>query len=119
MKDSSVLTRELTILVSSNLNDVRKKSFHLFDNLDNIMKVMKTEFCLSPDAETRIWTSKIPDLNALRLLSDQDNSLEQEEILHGQYLVIEVKNQEETWPSDVGYYHKRSQYVSHGPENQE
>lgn len=45
--------------------------------------------------------------------------MEQEEILHGHYLVIEVKNQDETWPSDVGYYHKRSQYVSHGPENQE
>ena len=121
VKDSSVLTRELSILESSNLNDVRKKSFHLFDNLDNIMKVMKTEFCLSPDAETRTWTSKIPDLNALRLLSDQDNSLEKEEILHGHYLIIEVKNQDETWPKDVSY-HKRSQYVSHlshGPENQE
>ena len=82
------------------------------------MEVLKAEFCLSPGAETRIWKSKIPDLNALRLIFNQDNSLEQEEILHGHYLIIEVKNEDETWPKDVGY-HKRSQYVSHGPENQE
>ena len=118
MKDSSV---ELSILESSNLNDVRKKSFHLFNNLHYIMEVLKAEFCLSPGAVTRIWKSKIPDLNALRLIFNQDNSLEQEEILHGHYLIIEVKNQDETWPKDVSY-HKRSQYVSHlshGPENQE
>merc|ERR1719341_310330 len=82
------------------------------------MEVLKAEFCLSPGAETRIWKSKIPDLNAIRLIFNQDNSLEQEEILHGHYLIIEVKNEDETWPKDVGY-HKRSQYVSHGPENQE
>ena len=111
--------RELTILESSNLNNAIKKSLISSESLQNIVKVMKTEFRISPDAETRIWTSSIPDLKALRPLSNQENSLEQEGIFHGHYLIIEVKNEDGTWPNDVGY-HKRTQYVSqHGPENQE
>ena len=115
--DADVL-RELSILESSNLNYVGKKSFNPLDTLTKVVNVMKTEFCISPDAETRIWASSIPDLNALRPFSNQDNSLEQEDILHGHYLIIEVKNYDGTWPKDVGY-HKRSQNISHGPENQE
>ena len=117
---SDVGLRELSLLESSNLNLIRKKSFGKLDMLA-VLTVMKNEFSFPQDAEARLWTSSVPDPSSLRPVHDNFvRTLDEVGIYHGHFVIIEVKNEDGTWPTDVGYHRQRkSEKVSQGCENQE
>ena len=97
---------ELSLVESSNGEDVRKKRFRFSDTLRFLDNMMKAEFNINQDAEARIWRKGHFDPNSLTLLNDLDKTLEELWLLSGQQLIIEVKNDDGTWPKDVRY-HKR------------
>ncbi len=117
---SDVELRELSLLESSNLNLIRKKSFGKLDMLA-VLTVMKNEFSFPQDAEARLWTSSVPDPSTLRPVHGNFvRTLDEVGIYHGHFVIIEVKNEDGTWPTDVGYHRQRkSEKVSQGCENQE
>ena len=58
--------RELSLLESSNLNLITKKSFGKSTKLVTIIQSMKMEFNFPQDSDGRLWISNIPDPSSLR-----------------------------------------------------
>ena len=118
---SDVSLRELSLLESSNLNLVMKKSFGKSTKLVTIIQSMKIEFNFPQDTEARLWISSIPDPSSLRPVHGNFvRTLDEVGILQGYFVIIEVRNEDRTWPHDVGYHSQRKcQTVPQGCENQE
>ena len=107
---------ELFLLEASNKDIIKKKLFRKFDTLDKIVNELKAEFRVSPDEYTRIWVRSSLDWS---LISSYDfthfkKTLSELMILNGQHIIIEVKNEDGTWPRDVGY-HKRGDLHQYSP----
>ena len=109
---------ELSLVESSNGEDVRKKRFRFSDTLRFLDNMMKAEFNINQDAEARIWRKGHFDPNSLTLLNDLDKTLEDLWLLSGQQLIIEVKNDDGTWPKDVRYHKRERNPLPQGCENQ-
>ena len=98
------------LVEDSNHEEIKKKTFRGSDTLETIRKTMMTEFNIAANAETRLWISvnnssfiPFPFLAScwgkeLRSIKWRSNVRE---------MIIEVMNEEGTWPRDVGY-HRRS-----------
>jgi len=92
--------------------------------LKEVVSVMKEEFCVSSDAETRICFTARPVLGLspdtqLRpvTMSNEDKSLEQEGILNGGYcFYIIVKKEDGTWPKNVVSYKAWENHEYSSPE---
>ena len=117
---SDVGLRELSLLESSNLNFIRKKSVGNLDML-GMLTVMKREFSFPQDVDARLWTSHVQDPSTFRPVDCYLNqTLEKVGISHGHFVIIEVRNDDGTWPHAAGYHRQRKiENVSHGCENQE
>ena len=92
-----------------NLKDLRKRKFSIYDTLETIRKVMRTEFKIASDADTRLWLNDYWNQNNTRRgLRPMDNMEINVQTFHSlRYLgnrmmiIIEVKNKNGTWPRDV------------------
>lgn len=107
---------ELFLSEVSNKDDLKKKLFRKSDTLDRIVNELKAEFRVSQDEHIRIWVRSSLDWS---LISSYDftifeKTLEELVILNGQHIIIEVKNEDGTWPRDVGY-HKRGDLQQYSP----
>ena len=70
--------------------------------LETIQNVIKTEFNIAADAHTRLW-NKYSSF-AYEQLSRQDITVQDAGLISGQMIIIEVKNEDGTWPRSVGYH---------------
>ena len=112
--------RQLLLLLSSNVDDPHNMWLSSWTLMENIMALVKIEFNVSLDADTRLWSkaslSHGPD--SIRPVNLLDKTLEELRILNGHVLIIEVKNDDGTWPKDVGY-HKRNLELPQRCDNQQ
>ena len=116
--------RQLHLLQSSNGDDLRNKWFNKSASLKHILVSMETEFEVALGVESRIWSKDSPshEPDSLRPISHEmmpishfDKTLEELSIHNGHVLIIEVKNEDGTWPKDVGYHKRKGK----GCENQQ
>jgi len=87
---------EFQLAENSNLEETRKKKFSKSDTLEHIQSVMRTEFNISADSETRLWNKY--SSNTYEQLSRLDNTVQDAGLFSGQLIIIEVKNEDGTWP---------------------
>ena len=84
-----VYLTEIKIAEKGNPDDTRIKKFSKSDTLEQVVKVMKTEFNIASRSEIQIWFKN--EVNELEKLSclDLDNTVH--EFFDGMFLLIEVK----------------------------
>ena len=87
---------EINLAEYSNLEVTKKKKFSKSDTLENIQNVMRTEFSIASDADTRLWNKY--SSNTYEQLSRLDNTVQDAGLFSGQMIIIEVKNEDGTWP---------------------
>ena len=87
---------EFQVAESSNLKEIRKKKFSKSDTLETIQNLMRTEFNIAEDADTRLWNKY--SSNTYEQLSRLDNTVQDAGLFSGQMIIIEVKNEDGTWP---------------------
>ena len=87
---------EFQLAENSNLEETRKKKFSKSDTLEHIQSVMRTEFNIADDADTRLWNKY--SSNTYEQLSRLDNTVQDAGLFSGQLIIIEVKNEDGTWP---------------------
>ena len=102
-------TFELELVEDSNHEEIKKKTFILSDTMETIQKTMMTEFNIAADVETRLWITQNnssfgPFLADFWFCKKLQSFLWQ---LCVPMIIIEVMNEDGTWPRDVGY-HRRS-----------
>ena len=87
---------EFQLAENSNLEETKKKKFSKSDTLETIQNVMRTEFNIAADADTRLWNKY--SSNTYEQLSRLDNTVQDAGLFSGQMIIIEVKNEDGTWP---------------------
>ena len=87
---------EFQLAENSNLEETKKKKFSKSDTLETIQNVMRTEFSIGADADTRLWNKY--SSNTYEQLSRLDNTVQDAGLFSGQMIIIEVKNEDGTWP---------------------
>ena len=92
---------EFQLAENSNLEETKKKKFSKSDTLETIQNAMRTEFNIASDADTRLWNKY--SSNTYEQLSRLDNTVQDAGQFNGQMIIIEVKNEDGTWPRAVGY----------------
>jgi len=87
---------EFQLAENSSLEDIKKKKFSKSDTLEHIQNVMRTEFNIGSDADTRLWNKY--SSNTYEQLNRLDNTVQDAGLFSGQMIIIEVKNEDGTWP---------------------
>ena len=87
---------EFQLAENSNLEETKKKKFSKSDTLETIQNTMRTEFNIASDADTRLWNKY--SSNTYEQLSRLDNTVQDAGLFSGQMIIIEVKNEDGTWP---------------------
>ena len=94
---------EFVLAEMSNLEETKKKKISRGDTVETVIAIMKEEYNIAPAAETKLF---VRQPFAKRNFEELELDRKVANIL-GRMLVIEVKNEDGTWPNDVGY-HERS-----------
>lgn len=87
---------EFQLAENSNLDDTRKKKFSKSDTLDHIQTVMRTEFNIPAESESRLWNKY--SSSTFEQLSKLDHSVQDAGLFSGQLIIIEVKGEDGNWP---------------------
>merc|ERR1719300_88994 len=87
---------EFQLAENSNLEDTKKKKFSKSDTLEHIQSVMREEFNIPSDTETRLWNKYTS--NTYEQLSRLDNTVQDAGLFSGQLIIIERKNEDGNWP---------------------
>jgi len=87
---------EFQLAENSNLEETKKKKFSKSDTLEHIKNVMTTEFNIPTEAETRLWNKYTS--NTYEQLSRLDNTVQDAGLFSGQLIIIEIRNDDGTWP---------------------
>ena len=93
---------EFQLAENSSLEDIKKKKFSKSDTLEHIQNVMRTEFNIGSDADTRLWNKY--SSNTYEQLNRLDNTVQDAGLFSGQMIIIEVKNEDGTWPRQARRY---------------
>eukprot|EP00092_Neocalanus_flemingeri_P109201 GFUD01140324.1.p1 GENE.GFUD01140324.1~~GFUD01140324.1.p1 ORF type:complete len:755 (+),score=238.16 GFUD01140324.1:195-2459(+) len=87
---------EFQLAENSNLEETKKKKFSKSDTLEQIQNVMREEFSIATEADTRLWNKYTS--NTYEQLSRLDNTVQDAGLFSGQLIIIEIKNDDGTWP---------------------
>ena len=98
-----VYLREFLLAEKSNLEETKKKKFSRGDTVETVITIMKNEYNIAAAAETKVYVKQ----NFANRQFEELTRLKKVASIFGQMLIIEVKNEDGTWPKDVGY-HRRS-----------
>jgi len=92
---------EFQLAENSNPEEIIKNKFSETDTLETIQNTMRTKFNIASDADTRLWNKY--SSNTYEQLSRLHNTVQDAGLFGGQMIIIEVKNENGTWPRAVGY----------------
>ncbi|XP_069792713.1 ubiquitin carboxyl-terminal hydrolase 4 isoform X2 [Narcine bancroftii] len=87
---------ELKLCENNNMNNVVTRHFSKADTIDTIEKEMRKLFNISAEKEARLWNRYMT--NAYEPLNKLDNTVQDAGLYQGQLLVIELRNEDGTWP---------------------
>ncbi|XP_074692386.1 ubiquitin carboxyl-terminal hydrolase 4 isoform X1 [Strix aluco] len=87
---------ELKLCESSDPEDVVSCHFSKADTVATIEKEMRKLFNIPAEKETRLWSMYIN--NTYEQLSRLDSTVQDAGLYHGQVVLIEVRNEDGTWP---------------------
>ena len=87
---------EFQLAENSNLEETKKKKFSKSDTLEHIQGVMREEFAIPAEADTRLWNKYTS--NTYEQLSRLDNTVQDAGLFSGQLIIIEQKNEDGSWP---------------------
>ena len=104
-----VYLKEFQVAENSHLQDVRAKRFSRSDTLGTVLNVMRTEFNISEDAECNLWKRNSNHTERFEEITSLDVTLLDSGFYNNvDIFMIEVKNDDGTWPLRVGYQQKRN-----------
>ena len=72
---------------------------------------MREEFIIATEADTRLWNKYTS--NTYEQLARLDNTVQDAGLFSGQSIIIEIKNEDGTWPRQARRYVATIQYTSH------
>ncbi|XP_051873896.1 ubiquitin carboxyl-terminal hydrolase 4 isoform X2 [Pristis pectinata] len=101
---------ELKLCENSNMDNVVTRHFSKADTIDTIEKEMRKLFSIPVEKETRLWNRYMT--NTYEPLNKPDNTVQDAGLYQGQLLVIELKNEDGTWPRQTSQT-KSSGYASY------
>ena len=87
---------EFQLAENSNLEETKKKKFSKSDTLEFIQGVMREEFSIPAEADTRLWNKYTS--NTYEQLARLDNTVQDAGLFSGQLIIIEQKNEDGSWP---------------------
>ncbi|XP_064488064.1 ubiquitin carboxyl-terminal hydrolase 15-like isoform X2 [Ornithodoros turicata] len=87
---------ELKLSQSNNLDSCIVKKFSKVDTIDHVEKEARALFKVPPEKESRLWNRC--GSNMYDLLEDRTRTVQDAGLYQGQVLVIEVRNDDGTWP---------------------
>ncbi|NWV01188.1 UBP4 hydrolase, partial [Upupa epops] len=87
---------ELKLGESSDPHNLISCHFSKADTIATIEKEMRKLFNIPPEKETRLWNRYMS--NTYEQLSTLDSTVQDAGLYHGQVILIEVKNEDGTWP---------------------
>uniref|UniRef100_A0A8B9BR61 Ubiquitin carboxyl-terminal hydrolase n=1 Tax=Anser brachyrhynchus TaxID=132585 RepID=A0A8B9BR61_9AVES len=87
---------ELKLCESSDPDNVISCHFSKADTVATIEKEMRKLFNIPAEKETRLWNRYMS--NTFEQLSKLDSTVQDAGLYHGQIVLIEVKNEDDTWP---------------------
>uniref|UniRef100_A0A8C3FWA2 Ubiquitin carboxyl-terminal hydrolase 4 n=1 Tax=Chrysemys picta bellii TaxID=8478 RepID=A0A8C3FWA2_CHRPI len=87
---------ELKLCENSDPTNVLTCHFSKADTIATIEKEMRQLFNIPSEKETRLWSRYMS--NAYEQVSNLDSTVQDAGLYHGQVLLIEVKNEDGTWP---------------------
>uniref|UniRef100_A0A672QAX1 Ubiquitin carboxyl-terminal hydrolase n=1 Tax=Sinocyclocheilus grahami TaxID=75366 RepID=A0A672QAX1_SINGR len=87
---------ELNLCENDNMDKVITRHFSKADTIDTIEKEMRSLFDIPSEKETRLWNKYMS--NTYEQLNKLDSTVQDAGLFQGQVLVIEKKNEDDTWP---------------------
>ncbi|XP_024067125.1 ubiquitin carboxyl-terminal hydrolase 4 [Terrapene carolina triunguis] len=87
---------ELKLCENSDPTNVLTCHFSKADTIATIEKQMRQLFNIPSEKETRLWSRYMS--NAYEQVSNLDSTVQDAGLYHGQVLLIEMKNEDGTWP---------------------
>ncbi|XP_032050129.1 ubiquitin carboxyl-terminal hydrolase 4 [Aythya fuligula] len=87
---------ELKLCESSDPDNLISCHFSKADTVATIEKEMRKLFNIPAEKETRLWNRYMS--NTFEQLSKPDSTVQDAGLYHGQVVLIEVKNDDDTWP---------------------
>ena len=87
---------------NSRLEETRKKKFSKSDTLETIQSTMRAEFNIPAESEVRLWNKY--SSNTFEQLAKLDHTVQDAGLFSGQLIIIEVKNEDGSWPRQAGRY---------------
>ncbi|CAL1543086.1 unnamed protein product [Lymnaea stagnalis] len=91
-----VYLMELKLCENSNPTNVITHAFSRADTIAAIEQEMRNLFSIPEDKEVRLWNRYMS--NTYELLSKKDVTLQDAGLYQGQVIVVELKNEDGTWP---------------------
>ncbi|XP_032370262.1 ubiquitin carboxyl-terminal hydrolase 4 [Etheostoma spectabile] len=92
---------ELNLCENDNMDNVVTRHFSKADTIDTIEKEMRTLFNIPSEKETRLWNKYMS--NTYEQLNKPDSTVQDAGLFQGQVLVIELKNEDGTWPRQASH----------------
>ena len=93
---------EFQLAENSRLEETRKKKFSKSDTLETIQSTMRAEFNIPAESEVRLWNKY--SSNTFEQLAKLDHTVQDAGLFSGQLIIIEVKNEDGSWPRQAGRY---------------
>jgi len=87
---------EFQLAENNNLEDTRKKKFSKSDTLEHIQSTMRAEFNIAAESDVRLWNKY--SSNTFEQLAKLDHTVQDAGLFSGQLIIIEVKNEDGSWP---------------------
>ena len=89
---------ELQVASQSDLENTTIKNFSISDTLEKLQNILKEEFNIPLDKDTRLWSRYT--CKAYEKLDRLDLTLEDAGLSNGQLIIIEVRNEDGSWARD-------------------
>ena len=93
---------EFQLAENNNLEDTRKKKFSKSDTLEHIQSTMRAEFNIAAESDVRLWNKY--SSNTFEQLAKLDHTVQDAGLFSGQLIIIEVKNEDGSWPRQTRRY---------------
>ena len=93
---------EFQLAEYNNLEDTTWRKFSKSDILEHIQSTMRAEFNIAAESDVRLWNKY--SSNTFEQLAKLDHTVQDAGLFSGQLIIIEVKNEDGSWPRQTRRY---------------